>query len=154
MVVDTVVLAGRLADTDRADALAAAAADVAGPAMATVHLLHVFSTDQFEHTLEDLGYDPENPPDPDEVAERVVAIRTIADRLNAPHRPYGTPYEVHGRVSDDPGGAIVDFAIEVGADRVFVGGRSRSPVGKALIGSTAQHVLLTAPCPVTFVRTE
>ena len=38
-------------------------------------------------------------------------------------------------------------------DRLAVVGiHRRSPVGKALLGSTAQRVLLDAPCPVLAVR--
>jgi nucleotide-binding universal stress UspA family protein len=33
-----------------------------------------------------------------------------------------------------------------------VGMHRRSPVGKALLGSTAQRILLGAPCPVLAVR--
>ncbi|MDX1746824.1 MAG: universal stress protein, partial [Halobacteriales archaeon] len=50
------------------------------------------------------------------------------------------------------GETVVEIATEVGADRIVIGGRSRSPTGKAVFGSTAQEILLSAPCPVTFVR--
>jgi len=33
-----------------------------------------------------------------------------------------------------------------------VGVRRRSKVGKLLIGSTAQHVILNAPCPVVSIK--
>jgi len=46
------------------------------------------------------------------------------------------------------------LAAEVDADLVVVSGRKRTPTGKAVFGSTAQTVLLDAPCPVTFVRVE
>ena len=50
------------------------------------------------------------------------------------------------------GESIVDAAGDIDAGMVFVGGRKRSPTGKAVFGSTAQEVLLNAPAPVTFVR--
>lgn len=49
---------------------------------------------------------------------------------------------------------IVRAAEAVDADRMFVGGRSRIPTGKAFLGSVAQSVMLSAPCLVTFVRRE
>jgi nucleotide-binding universal stress UspA family protein len=50
------------------------------------------------------------------------------------------------------GQRLVELADEVDADMVVLGGRNRSPAGKALFGSTAQEVMLGSSCPVTFVR--
>lgn len=50
--------------------------------------------------------------------------------------------------SGDPTDAILDTAAEVGADVICVGGRKRSPAGKALFGSVAQSVILRADRPV------
>jgi nucleotide-binding universal stress UspA family protein len=39
-------------------------------------------------------------------------------------------------------------------DLLVVGGRGRSPTGKAVFGSTVETVLRRAPCPVTYVRRQ
>jgi nucleotide-binding universal stress UspA family protein len=51
-----------------------------------------------------------------------------------------------------PGEDLVEFAEENRADEIFVGVRRRSKVGKFLIGSTAQYVVLHASCPVATVK--
>lgn len=48
----------------------------------------------------------------------------------------------------DPGNAIVQYAKENQCDLIIIGVRIRSRVGKFLIGSNAQYVILKAPCPV------
>lgn len=47
---------------------------------------------------------------------------------------------------------IVDAADEVGAELIVVGLRRRSPMGKLLLGSNAQRILLDAACPVLAVK--
>ena len=54
----------------------------------------------------------------------------------------------NGTASD----AVLGVAEEVGAELLVVGMHRRSPVGKALLGSNAQRILLGAPCPVLAVR--
>lgn len=55
----------------------------------------------------------------------------------------------------DPRGRVGDVAEEIIAESastdprfLVIGGRRRSPVGKAVFGSTAQKILLQAECPV------
>ena len=48
--------------------------------------------------------------------------------------------------------AVLGVADEVGAELLVVGMHRRSPVGKALLGSNAQRILLSATCPVLAVR--
>ncbi len=50
-----------------------------------------------------------------------------------------------------PGEDIVEFAKENQVDEIIVGVKRRSKVGKLLMGSTAQYVILKAPCPVVSV---
>jgi nucleotide-binding universal stress UspA family protein len=47
---------------------------------------------------------------------------------------------------------LMDTAATRGADRIVIGVRRRSSVGKLILGSTAQRVVLGAPCPVLTVR--
>lgn len=148
MTLDTILLAVGPGDADRVDELATAAAEVAAPADATVVLAHVFSEEQFADVVDRLSFNrPPADVDPNEVAGRDKTTKTLAANL----REAGVSVDVRGAVGD-LGPAIVELAKDVDADRVIVGGRNRSPTGKAVFGSTAQTVLLSAPCPVTFVR--
>lgn len=52
----------------------------------------------------------------------------------------------------DAGEDIVLFAKENKVDEIIIGVRSRSQVGKLIFGSTAQVVILQAPCPVLTVK--
>ena len=52
----------------------------------------------------------------------------------------------------EAGEDIVGFARENQVDEIIIGVRSRSKVGKLIFGSTAQVVILTAPCPVVTVK--
>lgn len=149
---ETILLPLGFTDEDRIEALADAAAEVAGPMGATVYILHVFEEDEFEQMVERLGYDPDSPPDPDEVVKRIIGVRELTRELTAPLRNYGVGVEIGGRLGDSIGDEIVAVADDIDATRIVVGGRRRSPTGKAVFGSTAQTVLLNAPCPVTFVR--
>ena len=149
MTLQTILLAVGPGDARRTDELAVAVVEVAKPADATVVLGHVFTDSEYEAVLERLDFDPDDENDPDEVAMRHATIRD----LRKPFDAAAVDYEIRGAVGDH-GESIVDLASDVGADRVLVGGRKRSPTGKAVFGSTAQEVLLSAPCPVTFVRGE
>ena len=47
---------------------------------------------------------------------------------------------------------LVGYAEREGVDAIFIGVRKASKVGKLLFGSTAQYVILSAPCPVISVK--
>jgi len=77
------------------------------------------------------------------------ALAARLDTEGVPHRirhlDVGT-----GTASD----AVLGVAQEVDAELLVVGIHRRSPVGKALLGSNAQRILLNAMCPVLAVRAE
>jgi nucleotide-binding universal stress UspA family protein len=47
---------------------------------------------------------------------------------------------------------LIEFANENKVDQIVVGVKRRSKVGKLLMGSTAQYVILQAQCPVVTVK--
>jgi nucleotide-binding universal stress UspA family protein len=147
MAIDTVLVAVGQEDEDRAKRLGEAAIDLAGPTGAHVVLAHVFTQQEYDDVVDRLDFDAGDRPESSEVAGRHVETRTIAQALDAAD----VDYEIRGAVGDR-GDAIVELAEDVGADRVIVGGRRRTPAGKAVFGSTAQKIMLSGPCPVTFVQ--
>ncbi len=54
----------------------------------------------------------------------------------------------------DPADAVIQVAQQVDATLICLGLRHRSPVGKLLLGSTAQRILLDATCPVLSVKAD
>lgn len=52
----------------------------------------------------------------------------------------------------EAGEQLVKFAEEEQVDLIFLGIIKKSKVGKLLFGSTAQFVILQAPCPVVTVK--
>ncbi|WP_435095111.1 universal stress protein [Halarchaeum sp. P4] len=147
---DTVVVA---LDPDVSDVAAerllATAIEVAGPADATVVLAYVLSGEQFIDTAKRLGHPDASRDDIDDVLADHERLRSLAETLAA----HGVAHEIRGAVGV-VAEEVVAIAGDVDADRVLVAGRPRSPTGKAVFGSTAQSVILNAPCPVTYVAAD
>jgi nucleotide-binding universal stress UspA family protein len=63
------------------------------------------------------------------------------------------PYEVQLLLTDlTPGEQLVKYAEDQEIDQIFLGIVKKSKVEKFLFGSTAQYVILHAPCAVVTVR--
>ncbi len=90
-------------------------------------------------------------------ADRLVDTRYAHDsdmaELTAVLEATGVEHEVRHFTSDRlAGDDIVAVATELSATMVVIGMRHRTPVGKLVLGSAAQSVLLDAPCPVLAVK--
>jgi len=67
----------------------------------------------------------------------------------------GIEHEVRQLVRGlDPAEDLIAVATETEADFIVIGLRRRTPVGKLILGSNAQRILLEAPCPVLAVKAE
>jgi len=98
----------------------------------------------------------------------VVVNTTRADRLVDPRYAQeeglseledtlagsGVEYELRHFSSDDTAAEdILNVGREVSAELIVIAVRHRTAVGKLLLGSTAQTVILDAPCSVLAVKT-
>ncbi len=54
----------------------------------------------------------------------------------------------------DPSEDLISVSEEIAADMIVIGLRRRTPVGKLILGSNAQRVLLDARCPVLAVKAD
>lgn len=67
----------------------------------------------------------------------------------------GLDYEVRVLVrGQDPSEDLIAVAEESDADFIVIGLRRRTPVGKLILGSNAQRILLDASCPVLAVKAD
>ena len=87
--------------------------------------------------------------------DREEALDSAAELsdVEAELRASGIDFEVRGlvrgqEVADD----LVAVAEEEGADLIVIGLRRRSPIGKLIMGSNAQRILLDAPGAVLAVK--
>ena len=73
----------------------------------------------------------------------------LADRLDT----LGVEHDLRQpQLALSPADEILGIAREVEASAIVIGLRRRSPVGKLILGSSAQQILLEADCPVVAVK--
>jgi nucleotide-binding universal stress UspA family protein len=73
--------------------------------------------------------------------------------LEARLKESGVAYDVRQLVRGfEPAEDLISIAESSGAELIVIGLRRRTPVGKLILGSNAQRILLDAPCPVLAVK--
>jgi len=86
---------------------------------------------------------------PEDISDANLALEAARDML----RKEGIACDAHQLVRGlAPGEDLVKFAADNAIDMIFVGIEKRSRTQKMLLGSTAQFVILRAPCPVLTVK--
>jgi nucleotide-binding universal stress UspA family protein len=89
--------------------------------------------------------------DSDDAVRSDAELAEVRRRLDAAGVPFEVRQLVRGNeVSED----LIAVAGEYSADMIVIGLRRRSPVGKLILGSNAQSILLDAPCPVLAVKAD
>lgn len=123
----------------KADELAQAFSD-------ELHLVHVLEESEYTRIVEQQS--EQRRTETGDIAENAAteATASFVEELHATN-------ETVGRIGT-PGSEVVAYANEVDAQYLVVGGRTRSPVGKALFGSITQSILLESECPVVTVTVE
>ena len=107
-------------------------------------LFYAFTEDEVESTAEYLGVD-DRQPDADLLASRKEGVGDAVDILT----DGGIETEVRGAVvGEEDGEEILTVADDVDADRIYLYSRKRSPVGKAVLGSVVQRVMMNSKVPV------
>jgi nucleotide-binding universal stress UspA family protein len=114
---------------------------------ATLHVVHIVDDvylrlggDAYVAVLPDLQRDAE------------LAAQRHLDALLVDNDPDPLPVKKVTLTSAAPATAIVDYAKANGIDLIVIGTHGRRAVAHLLMGSVAERVVRTAPCPVLTVR--
>jgi len=87
--------------------------------------------------------------------EEIIANREELERIAEELAAAGVEHEIRELVRGrTPAEDVISVANEMGADLIVIGLRRRSPMGKLILGSNAQDILLQADCAVLAVKPE
>jgi nucleotide-binding universal stress UspA family protein len=90
---------------------------------------------------------------PDLKKDDIDKAESKLEKLKTPFKADGIPCETQAVVSvQSTGEDLVRFVKDNDIDEIIIGVRRRSKVGKLVFGSTAQYVILEAPCTVVAVK--
>lgn len=125
-----------ISDGDADEQILTEATELADAFDDDLHVVHVQSLDSLP--------DAEAESTDETIKQRTTAVASsAAAELDVPTVPVG--------LIGQPAAEILQYAEEVDARYIVIGGQKRSPVGKALFGSTTQQILLGAKRPVVTV---
>ena len=106
------------------------------------------------------AFDSGRPFFPADIAQALAAVPRPRALVTTPFHlktllRSGVDHEVRQLVRGlEPAEDLIAVAEEIGADFIVIGLRRRTPVGKLILGSNAQRILLDAPCPVLAVKAD
>lgn len=88
-------------------------------------------------------------------ADESARFESELERVKGVLEERGLDHEVRQLVrGNDPAEDLISVAEQENADFIVIGLRRRSPVGKLILGSNAQRILLDASCPVLAVKAD
>jgi nucleotide-binding universal stress UspA family protein len=88
-----------------------------------------------------------------ETMEEIAQVENLLADAKQQMTDNGVECETHQLARGmTPGEDLVRFAVENDIDLIFVGIKKKSKAQKIILGSTAQYIILKAPCPVTTVK--
>jgi nucleotide-binding universal stress UspA family protein len=88
-------------------------------------------------------------------AEKSVRAAAELDAVRKRVEDSGVDFEVRQLVRGfEPAEDLIGIAESADAELIVIGLRRRTPVGKLILGSNAQRILLDAHCPVLAVKAD
>lgn len=114
---------------------------------AELHLLHVC-----EDPMLLSGWPLFEPGSPPEVGKEAAALRERLTNLIPPERRKQLKAEVHVILGESSGVAISRYAKDGEFELIVMGTHGRGAISHALMGSVAEKVVRSAPCPVLTIR--